>query len=895
MRGTLLGGDSRSDHPVERGERTDDPDTPVPATKVTVPVIASATVARDRLDAVMDAATRNGAVTVVSAPAGTGKTTMLAGWAARCADRGDTRVAWVSVDGEDNNSALLWLAVLHALRRCGGWRGQRLLDGLIPPPGGSYAPFLNAVIAAFDNSDKQVVLVLDGVHDIHADAAVHTMNVLLLRLPCALHVVLAARFTPPLMLSRLKLEGRLQEVGPDELAFTTDETRLFFANDGVHLPDATLGLLVERTEGWAAALRVAALTAVESESPADHLRRFTGNERVMADYLTAEILGRQPHDVQLFLLATSVCPAFNADLAATLSGRQNAGQLLSLLERAGVVAAAPATPPGWFRCHPLLRDHLLAELGRRGVVAQQHQHRLAAAWFAAHNDPLSAAEHGTAGGDHDPASRLVARCGLDLVLTGRASHLCRVLRALPAHVRRRPSVGLVAAAAALDLGEVARAERWLDSLDKGRSLRSRRLRALHAVVELHSSRLDGDSDSTVAALARTGTDPTGDSSLDMLALVNRGIAAAWIGHHRLAEADLRETLRLAVTEKRDAIILQCRIHLAAMAVVDGDLATMLSQAEAAREFAARHGWADTYRCSYLWALLGAQAYQRLDEDNAETYAATAMRLINRAVDPTIELSVLTLWTAVIYNTVEDPHEATAALRAHWRRLDGRAVSPALIAYAAPTRQRMALRVGEPVWALEVLEQVENLSVARGEQALLRAVLSAHKGKISSARHMLEPVLSRQARVLVASTLIEAWLLEAQLADRCSATNRAHEALCHALTLAAPQLIIRPFWDAGDPVRELLARGAGRFGRLEPFATEVRARMFASAPIRTDGLTEREQELLVELPSMRTAEEIAQTMFVSINTVKTHMRGIYRKLGVSQRRDAVSVARGRGLL
>ncbi|GAB3889765.1 hypothetical protein GCM10029964_060080 [Kibdelosporangium lantanae] len=166
----------------------------MPATKVTIPVIASATVARDRLDTVMDAATSSGAVTVVHAPAGTGKTTMLARWSARCADHGDTRVAWVSVDGEDNNSVLLWLAILRALRRCGAWRGQRLLDGLAPPPGGSYAPFLNAVVSAFDNSDKRIVLVLDGVHDIHADPAVHTMNLLLRRLPDALHVVLAARF-----------------------------------------------------------------------------------------------------------------------------------------------------------------------------------------------------------------------------------------------------------------------------------------------------------------------------------------------------------------------------------------------------------------------------------------------------------------------------------------------------------------------------------------------------------------------------------------------------------------------------------------------------------------------------------------------------------------------------
>jgi LuxR family maltose regulon positive regulatory protein len=167
--------------------------------------------------------------------------------------------------------------------------------------------------------------------------------------------------------------------------------------------------------------------------------------------------------------------------------------------------------------------------------------------------------------------------------------------------------------------------------------------------------------------------------------------------------------------------------------------------------------------------------------------------------------------------------------------------------------------------------------------------------IGSPRQLLTPVLTGQARSIVATTVVEAWLLEAHLADRAGEGNRAHEALCQALAIAAPQNALRPFHDAGHSVRALVARGAGRFGRLETFATTVRESLLVHVPDLADGLTEREQVLLAELPSMRTVEEISRTLFVSANTVKTHLRGIYRKLGVKQRRDAISVARERGLL
>ncbi len=878
-----------SDSGPEQGPAaTEDPDMAVTTAKVTIPSPAPAILVRDRLNTLLDKTVAGGAVTLVRAAAGTGKTTMLAAWARRLAARGDVYVAWVCLDSEDNDARLLWQVILQALRTSGAWPA---FDRLAPPADDRYAGFLTAVIAAFESQPKPVVLVLDGIHEIHAGETLHTLDLLLRRLPQALRIVLAGRFPPALILPRLKLEGRLREIGPGELTFTPEEARRLYKQEGIRLADNELRMLMRRTEGWAAALRLAAITLPDPARPGEHLASFDAEHRLVADYLRAEILAREPGQVQWFMLATCVSHKLPADLAVVLSGQENSGQILDRLEHNGIL-----TRTGDDYCyHPLLRDYLHTELGRSGLAAQQQQHRVAAGWFVAGGEPLAAMEHALAAGDDDLVTRLVARSGLDQVLKGQSDRLGRVIDGLPAHVVNRPSVALVAAVAALDAGDLAAADRRLRGIN-AHALRTKRLQALHATVQLHRARLHGEVRAALAALRQTSAGETGDLDADLLALFNRGVASAWMGNHAGAKADLVQALRLARPERRDAIALECKVHLAAMGVATGDLAGTTGLTAAALEFAEARDWTYSSRTAYLYTLLGAEAYQRLDDERALRFATLSTNLLPRNVDPTVELSALTLRAVIAFEATENPHKVVGRLREHWRRLHGRMIAPALVAYTAPTLQRMALRVGEVGWAIEVLESVADLDVPCGERALSQAILHAHKGRISTTRRLLVPVLSGRTRTLVTTTLIEAWLLEAHLAALSAQDNRAHEALSQALALAAPYQAVRPFREAGRSVRDLLARGAGRFGRLEPFATTVRAKLPASLPTTpTDGLTGREQELLLELPSMRTAEEIAQTMFVSVNTVKTHLRGIYRKLGVSQRRDAISVARERGLL
>jgi LuxR family maltose regulon positive regulatory protein len=813
---------------------------------------------------------------------------MLATWARRWVESGNGFAAWVSLDKEDNDPVLLWSAILRALRASGAWVGDDPLDALTPPPGEPDAAFITAVIAAFDGSLKPIVLVLDGIHEVSNADALRTLNLLLRHTPAELRVVLATRFPPALNLARLKLEGRLRDIDPGQLAFSAEETRLLYAGEGIRLTPPELRLLMERTEGWPAGLRLVAMTLDDTLGPAKRITGFTGNERIVADYLIEEVLAPQSEDVQRFMLSTSVTGTFTAGLAAALCQQQNVGHILDLLERAGILVCDRSQSQRWYHYHPLLGRCLRAELGRRRLSARHQLHRTAANWFLASGDPLRAIVHAISARDDDLLTRLVTKHGLEQIGKGQADRLRRILNTAPKHVLARPSVALVVAETALDLGDLPAADRWLSAGPVDTQL----LRALHATVRLHRALSQGDIGAALANLKTTRAGQTGDRDVDLLALFTRGVAAAWTGNRQMAATDLRRALEQATVDHRDAVALQCRVHLAA----EGDLSQLSERAGAAIAFAESRGWATTSRCAYLRVLQGAVAYQQLDDHRAQHLSALAGKNSASApVDPIVQLSAQTLQMMITFAEADAPHSIVGTLQQRWRRLHDRNMSPALFAYLAPAYQRMALRVGNHAAALEVLTRAENLLAPCGEHALFRAALCAHTGKISSARRLLGPVLSGQNRTVVTPTLIDAWLLEAQLAHRMENDHRAHEALTRAIAIAVPHRALRPFHEAGQAIRTLLADGTGRFGQLEPFAAEVLATLPASIPDLPGRLTQREQALLTELPSMRTTEEIADSLFVSVNTVKTHLRGIYRKLGVNRRRDAITVARQCGLL
>ncbi|WP_410663211.1 LuxR C-terminal-related transcriptional regulator [Amycolatopsis sp. lyj-84] len=866
----------------------------VPSPKLAPPPPASDVLERDRLLDALDQATSGEvpSVTLLNAPAGSGKTVLLGSWFRRRARQhatGEHR-AWISLDTNDNKVYTLWSSILRALYRSAG-------DGSIPetmlPRDASAHECVGAFIDACARLPCPVILVLDNAHELSAPDAVRNVNLLLRYLPPGVRVVIATRFPPPLILPRIRLEGRLREITAHQLNFTEEETGKLLAGQNLALTQADLDEISTRTEGWAAGLRFLTLALAATPDTGAAIRAFTGEDRLLAEYLGGEIVGPQPAHVREFLLSTSVCPDISDELATRLTGQENSGQILYTLTRTNALVTRHGPR---YRCHPLLRGYLRAELNRRHPRAHRRLHRSAAEWFTDSGDVLAALEHGIAAQDDELITRYIQRFGLRTVLDGHGARLHMLLGAMPEHILARPQVALIAAVAALDVHDLVAADRYLGRGDNpAQSLRSGRLRALNAVAVLYRARYGGHLDKALAELRATSAGDTGDVDLDLLALATQGTASLWLGDLPGATGDLERALRTATLERRDAVRLHCEIHLAGIARVQGDLAGLAVHTSAALELARSRGWTETSRTAFLYAVLGMAAYQRLDQESARRFSALATRLSPAVVDPGVEMLTVTLSAAVEFGLAADPHAVVETLRGHRKRLAAEPVAPWLVACTAPIEQRLALRVGEPTWAMDVTERHRHLLAPYAEHALLSTLVHLHRGRTGAARRRLQPVIERQTRPLVAHTLIESWLLEAVLADQAGEQNQAHNAVGRALDLAAPQQALRPFHDAGRHVRELLVSGAGRFGRTEEFASTVLQSLPAHPGGPVDPLTSRELELLTELPSMRTTEQIADSLFVSVNTVKTHLRGIYRKLGVNHRRDAVVAARRRGLL
>jgi len=343
-------------------------------------------------------------------------------------------------------------------------------------------------------------------------------------------------------------------------------------------------------------------------------------------------------------------------------------------------------------------------------------------------------------------------------------------------------------------------------------------------------------------------------------------------------------------------VLHCLSHLGGVAMANGDFPQMQRIADQALNFAEERGPELQAACCFADTVAAWAAYQFLDSAQASSLAVKAIEQLGPANDRAVELCALSVREAVDFEVGSDPHAAMVRMRNIWAFVDRtQPVQPALVAYAAPVEQRMALRLGRADWAVEVARRAEAWLGDSGEVKLLQARIHAHHGRVAAARALLARITRQQVRSHIVATRIEAHLLAATLADRAGNRQVARGEMRAAIELAAPRRALRPFYDAGQDVRRLVVPEMGRLGHLDAFVEQV---MDAIPPahlgVRAE-LTPREVQLLRELPSLATIEEIAGTLYVSVNTVKTHLRNLYRKLDVTSRREAVVVARQRGLL
>ncbi|GAB2984234.1 LuxR C-terminal-related transcriptional regulator [Amycolatopsis acidiphila] len=868
----------------------------MPRAKVVVPGVPPGYVSRPRLLSALDQA-RDATAIVVCAPAGSGKTLLLAEWVRL---RHAAETAWVSLDSDDNDDRRFWSGILKALEACPGVPPDSPLRHLaVPVHPSRHLGFTGAVVNALDELPRPVWLVLDDLHEIVGDAPLQGLETLLRQHASALRLVLIARHDPPLSLAKLRLADQLAEIRTDDLRFSGPEAHALLAAAGVELSPEQLAELVQRTEGWAAGLRLATVSLRETEDPGRFLAEFAENDRAMADYLLDEVLSRLPPDLLEFLRAISVCDEVSAGLARTLSGRGDAGVLLDTLERATSLVMRVGARQRWYRVHALVRSYLLAGLNRQlpGQAVVLHQH--AADWFARHGRPVQALAQLIQTRDADHVVASLRRSALPLALAGAHDLLARALAVLGENVIAADSLlALVSASLQLEEGEAAGAEVDLAHAEAAWAVPApAELEQLHVLVKVRLAELTGDID---AMLHTTDELELGEAShiLGALSMLRRGNALLAAGRHNAAHKQLEAALDAARENEQDYVATQCLAALAGVAATVGDYRLMGRLAGDALREAEDKGWRHTMVAATASAVLGYRDLLLGRPAECLRHAQDATQLVDGDV-PSANRGLSVLLGALAGTArfeVGEWAEGLAQLGAARAGARGIHLPAPQVVLGAVLEHRAAVRFGWTEAAREAVTWVREAAPECGELMLMRARSQLALGRPVSAGALIRAMLDASHTMLLPWTAIDAWLLDTEVALFADDEPGAQRALHKALSLAGHMDVLYPLVFASPVVIELLISRLGKLGGLHSVAAQVlEVRQALGVPVIPLPLTRRERTVLNLLPTLRSFDEIAQDLTISPNTVKTHVRAIYHKLGVRRRRDAVSVALERGLL
>jgi LuxR family maltose regulon positive regulatory protein len=847
-----------------------------------------------------------GGVVLVCAPAGSGKTVLLRSWieAAGLEDR----VGWVSVERTERDAQRFWLALINALAGAVG-----VVQRVGPAPTFNGRAVVEQVLMDLESLEDPGVLVIDDLHELDSSDALDSLEVFLASLRWGLRVVLVTREDPRLGLHRLRLSGQLAELRAPELRFSMEETVELLASEGIKLSDGAAARLYERTEGWAAGLRLAAISLTHHPDPERFVTEFSGSERNVAEYLLAEVLERQTPEVREMLLRTSVLERVCGPLADFLTGGVGAERMLQKLEDANAFVTSLDARRFWFRYHHLFADLLALELRRAAPAAVGSLHRAAAEWHEQQGFILEAIRHAQAAPDWALASRLLADHHIDLTFDGRIESVAQLLSAFPEDVVGGDAeLALAFATARLLDGSLERSASFLDLArrlaDTVAPERRPGFDLLLAEVSLVLARWRGDLDVVLATRplveAALAVQPPGERMLSeemrSVAMLNLGVAELWSSRLDDARRDLEQALALARRAGRPWLEIPCLGHLGVAGPLTGlSLTAGLELGEQAVRIADDHGWSEdpsvvpglaTGAMALLW--LG-----RLDE--CERWLDRAERTLQPDGEPGTELIVHAA-RGLLRLSQGRLEEALAALhdaeRMQVMLADEHAFSAAVQARLVQTQVYMGRLAAARAALAELSEEERNTADMR----LATAVVHLAEGQADQATDLLVPVIDGSALVIHGpSATTEALVLDALAREQIGDRRAAEASLERALDAAEPEGIVLPFVLA--PVRDLLEHLPRHRTAHPTLRRTILDVLDGEAPRPTgaagtlDELSEAELRVVRYLPSNLRAREIAAELFVSTNTVRTHMRHIYAKLGAHGRAEAIDRARQLGLL
>jgi LuxR family transcriptional regulator, maltose regulon positive regulatory protein len=915
---------------------------PLLATKLFRPRPGPGTVLRHQLFARLSEGLAR-KLTLIAAPAGSGKTTLVSAWAAAT----DLPVAWLSLDPDDGEPVRFLRYVIGALQMVRPDLGSTIVAALQspqPPPVETLLADLLNALAAFH---ERLILVLDDYHVIDSDQVDRALAFLVAHLPPQLHLVVATREDPALPLAQLRARGQVSELRLAELCFATDEAATFFAEAmGLRLAEAEVAALVERTEGWAAGLHLAALSLRGHQDAASFVHSFSGSQRFVLDYLLEEVLQQQPTLLQQFLLRTSVLDRLCGPLCeAVLAMPVGTGQVtLEAIERANLFLVPLDDQRCWYRYHHLFGELLQQRLPQEaamdaGAIATLHLR--ASGWYEAQGLMLEALHHAAASADPARVAALAERAWAHMDSSFQAAAWCRWVGQLSEEVLRvRPVLCTQYAWALMDIGQteaseawLRHAERWLSAVHStesashddmasivvvaGELLPGLPARIAAARAYLAQSRGDFVAAQQYAATTRNlsaETEPLLHAQATVLAGVSHWASgdleaaysafAAWVEQTReagnlafaLASGFYLAEIRLAQGQLREA----ARLYRQFLNLVPAD--------HEALRMAAPH----------LHLGLAVIAHEQGDAQAATLHLHTSKEQGEQAalIDWPFRWH---LAQARIEESSGNWEAALDLLDAAERRYLPNPV-PDLRPVAA-LKARVYVRQGNllaaTVWvaacgvaatdALSYRREFEHLTLARVLLAkLTRSDIARYRREhVASDRHDLLDLLTRLLAAAEAGgrigSQIEALLLQSLAHEALDDLEQARLPLQRALALAEPEGYVRLFADKGAPLARLLEREREAGGGMKEYVHRLRSAFGAhpnahSSPSTphpsAEPLTAREREVLRLIAEGLSNQELAARLHLSPQTVKVHTRNIYSKLGVASRTQAV--ARGRDL-
>jgi LuxR family maltose regulon positive regulatory protein len=897
-------------------------------TKLFVPQVHPDLVERERLIRRLDQSLRC-RLTLLSAPAGFGKTTLVGSWIAKR----EWSVAWLSLDEGDSDPGRFWAYVVAALRTLWpdvGESTMALLRSPQPPPIESVLTELINDLASRD-IDGPAFLVLDDYHAIDQPEIHNALDFLLEHLPPQLHLIISSRADPPLALSLLRGRRRLVEIRAADLRFTPEEAGAFLNQAaGAVLDLKDVEALEALTEGWVAGLQLAALSLQEVEDVSDFLASFSGTHRYVFDYLAHEVLDRQSPAMRDFLVRSAILERMSGALCDAVMKRDDSQARLTELERANLFLVPLDQERRWYRYHHLFGDFLRARL-QEALSAEEIAtlHQRAARWYAAQDRQSEAIYHALAADDTEQAVELIVSAVPVMFRTSELPTLVGWLEALPASVlERRPYLSMVMAWAELALGQSDEVDPYLQSVERqigveadgspaslDRDAETRGVLAEISCIRatLAFNRMDMDAVKSLAAQTVSYLGDDVESGLFNVSLALRGIAEfnlalalEFSGETFKAVEAFESAIQLLREDNNLHLLPMAMGHLAQLQMVHGKLHTAAKTYEEALTVA-ETGGVPSPLSGIAYTGLGALLYEwdRLPE------AEEALRRGLEMGEPWFNWEIMLAGTTGLVNIDLAKGRSSHAvarleqLAAMTREREMLWAEAGVEAHLVLCRAREGDLAAADAW-LDSTPVSQDQGVALGEEPyfLIYGWVLFYRGRVEVSCRWAKRIAARAEADQRWGHAVGAWVLHALSNHSLGRQEDAIQSLEHALRLAEPGGYVRIFVDAGpivaellndvgilpDYVDRLLAAFEEPASRPEPDGGSSRVQSDdAGSPLLVEPLTDRELEVLAALADGLTNQQIADHLYISVNTVKTHVKHVYEKLNVSNRAQAATRA------